>query len=215
MMRMTKNLLKRQMKIRRVVERDWSASVLACIRTKEATGTVALQSIRLLSLLALIVMASVSMAAAPSDESDVRNAVQRIFDQLKNGQYSALYDSLPSSSRTRISRERLVQGLQRSQNMFQLQRIEIGAVRVSGNIAVVDTTMYARVSRPIEADGKLVVQQYLIRENGAWRVATGDTATINSFLKNNPTFARKFPIKKPNAYINQNGTWVAIPLGRR
>lgn len=183
---MTKNLVKRQMK-----------------------------NSRLMILLTLIVMASVSLAAAPSDESDVRNAVQRIFDQLKNGQYSALYDSLPSSSRTRISRERLVQGLQRSQNMFQLQRIEIGAVRVSGNIAVVDTTMYARVSRPIEADGKLVVQQYLIRENGGWRVATGDTATINSFLKNNPTFARKFPIKKPNAYINQNGTWVPIPLGRR
>ena len=170
---------------------------------------------RILILLALMVLAPAAPGASPSDESDVRNAVQRIFDQLKNGQYGALYDSLPSSSRKRISRERLVQGLQRSQNMFQLQRIEIGAVRVAGNIAVVDTTMYARLSRPIEADGKLVVQQYLVRENGGWRVATGDTATINSFLKNNPSFARKFPIKKPNAFINQNGQWVPIPLGRR
>jgi hypothetical protein len=170
---------------------------------------------RILVLLALIIMTPVSVAALPSDESDVRNAVQRIFDQLKNGQYGELYDSLPSSSRTRISREQLVRGLQRSQNMFQLQRIEIGTVRVSGNIAVVDTTMYARLSRPIEADGKLVVQQYLVRENGAWRVATGDTATINSFLKNNPSFAHKFPIKKPSAYINQNGKWVPVPLGRR
>jgi len=170
---------------------------------------------RMLVLLALIIMTPASVAALPSDESDVRNAVQRIFDQLKNGQYGELYDSLPSSSRTRISREQLVRGLQRSQNMFQLQRIEIGTVRVSGNIAVVDTTMYARLSRPIEADGKLVVQQYLVRENGAWRVATGDTATINSFLKNNPSFARKFPIKKPSAYINQNGKWVPVPLGRR
>jgi len=170
---------------------------------------------RILVLLALIIMTPAWVAALPSDEFDVRNAVQRIFDQLKNGQYGELYDSLPSSSRTRISREQLVRGLQRSQNMFQLQRIEIGTVRVSGNIAVVDTTMYARLSRPIEADGKLVVQQYLVRENGAWRVATGDTATINSFLKNNPSFARKFPIKKPSAYINQNGKWVPVPLGRR
>ncbi len=155
------------------------------------------------------------VAAAPSDESEVRAAVQRIFDQLKAGQYEALYDSLPSSSRTRISRERLVKGLQGTRNMYQLERIEIGAVRVSGNLAVVDTVMYARIVKPLDADGKLVVQQYLIREEGSWRVATGDTATINRFLKSNPAFARKFPIKKPRAYINQNGKWIEVPLGRR
>lgn len=150
-----------------------------------------------------------------SDESDVRSTVQRVFDQLKGGQYEALYDSLPSSSRARISRDRLVQGLRRSQDMLQLQRIEIGAVRVSGNLAVVDTTMYAHISKPFDGDGKLVVQQYLIREEGSWRVATGDNATINSFLKNNPTFARKFPIKKPQAFVNSNGKWIPVPLGRR
>jgi hypothetical protein len=156
-----------------------------------------------------------TVAAAPSDESDVRAAVQRIFDQLKAGQYEALYDSLPSSSRARISRDRLVKGLQGTRNMYQLERIEIGAVRVSGNLAVVDTVMYARIVKPLDADGKLVVQQYLIREEGSWRVATGDTATINRFLRSNPAFARKFPIKKPRAYINQNGKWMEVPLGRR
>ena len=159
--------------------------------------------------------ALLNTALAASDESDVRSAVQHIFDQLKNGQYEAVYDSLPSASRARISRDKLVQGLRRSQSMFQLQRIDIGAVRVAGNIAVVDTTMYAHVKQPFDADGKLVVQQYLIREDGKWRVATGDTATINSFLKNNPTFARKFPIKKTRAFVNQNGNWIEIPLGRR
>jgi hypothetical protein len=154
-------------------------------------------------------------AARPSDETDVRNAVQRIFNQLKSGDYESLYDSLPSSSRSRISRERLVQGLQRSQSVFQLQRIEIGAVRVSGNLAVVDTVMYAHVTQPLDADGKLVVQQYLVREDGSWRVATGDKATINNFLKNNPSFGKKFPIKQPQAFINQNGKWIPVPLGRR
>jgi hypothetical protein len=163
----------------------------------------------------LFLMLSRTVAAAPSDESEVRAAVQRIFDQLKAGQYEALYDSLPSSSRARMSRERLVKGLQGTRNMYQLERIEIGAVRVSGNLAVVDTVMYARIVKPLDADGKLVVQQYLIREDASWRVATGDTATINRFLKNNPAFARKFPIKKPRAYINQNGKWLEVPLGRR
>ncbi len=165
--------------------------------------------------LGFLTSASRTPAAMPSDESEVRSAVQHIFDQLKAGQYEALYDSLPSSSRARISRERLVNGLQGTRNLYQLERIEIGAVRVSGNLAVVDTVMYAHIAKPFDADGKLVVQQYLIREEGSWRVATGDTATINRFLKNNPAFARKFPIKRARAYINQNGKWVEVPLGRR
>lgn len=157
-----------------------------------------------------------SVQAAPvSDESDVRATVQRVFDQLKSGQYETLYAGLPSSSRARISRDRFVSGLQRTRDMYQLQRIEIGAVRVSANLAVVDTTMYAHISKPFDADGKLVVQQYLIREDGSWRVATGDTATINRFLKANPVFARKFPIKRPRASIYQNGKWIEIPMGRR
>ena len=153
--------------------------------------------------------------AAASDEPEVRSAVQRIFDQLKSGQYESLYDSLPSSSRSRVSRDRFVKALQETRNMYQLQRLEIGRVRVSGNLAVVDTTMYAHIAQPLNGDGKLVVQQYLIREDGSWRVATGDRATIDRFLKSNPAFARKFPIKRTRAYINQNGQWIEIPLGRR
>jgi len=165
--------------------------------------------------LGFLTSASRRVAATPSDELEVRSAVQHIFDQLKAGQYESLYDSLPSSSRARLSRERLVNGLQGTRNLYQLERIEIGAVRVSGNLAVVDTVMYARIAKPFDADGKLVVQQYLVREEGSWRVATGDTATINRFLKNNPAFARKFPIKRARAYINQNGKWVEVPLGRQ
>src|SRR5262249_46395809 len=131
-----------------------------------------------IALLILICGLAAMSTAAPSDESDVRNAVQHIFNQLKSGQYGSLYDSLPSSSRARISRERLVDGLQRSQNFLKLQRIEIGTVSVSGNLAVVDTVMYVHLTQPLDADGKLLVQQYLIREDGGWKVATGDNATI-------------------------------------
>ena len=88
----------------------------------------------LICALSILVTASVA-AATPSDESDVRNAIQHTFDQLKNGQYAALYDSLPSSTRSRLSKDRFVNGLQQSQGFFQLQRIEIGPVRVSGDIA--------------------------------------------------------------------------------
>jgi len=170
-------------------------------------------SVFITAIFVLLITASAAFAA-PSDQSDVRAAVQRIFDQLKNGEYSSLYDALPSSARSRTTRERLAQGLQRTQDTFELQKIDIGAVNVSGNLAVVDTTMYAHV-KPLNADGKLVVQQYLVREDGSWRVATGDTATINRFLQSNPAFAKRFPIRKPQAFVYQNNKWVPIPLGQR
>ena len=163
-------------------------------------------------LLITLLIASSAALAAPSDQSDVRAAVQRIFNQLKNGEYSSLYDALPSSARSRTTRERLAQGLQRTQDTFDLQKIDIGSVSVAGNLAVVDTTMYAHV-KPLNADGKLVVQQYLIREDGGWRVATGDTATINRFLQSNPGFAKRFPIRRPQAFVYQNNKWVPLPLG--
>ncbi|HVS20609.1 MAG TPA: hypothetical protein VHD88_02110 [Pyrinomonadaceae bacterium] len=146
--------------------------------------------------------------ATPSDQTEVRSAVQHIFEQLKAGKYEALYDSLPSSTRARMTRDRFVAALQNTRNLYQLDRIEIGAVRVSGDLAVVDTVMYARIAQPFNADGKLVVQQYLVREDGSWRVATGDRATIDRFLKSNPSFARRFPIKRPRPFIKQNGQWV-------
>ncbi len=153
-----------------------------------------------------------SFNATPADEAAVRSAVTRIFDQLRTGKYEALYDALPSSSRARISRERFVAGLQRSRNLYQLERIEVGPVHLAGNLAVVDTVMYARIAKPFDTEGKLVAQQYLVREDGSWRVATGDNATIDRFLKSNPGFARRFPIRKTRAYIKQDGKWVEFNL---
>ena len=148
-----------------------------------------------------------------ADQTEVRNTVLRTFNQLKAGEYGALYDSLPASSRSLRSRERFVTALRRTRDLYRLDSIEIGAVRIAGDLAVVDTVMYGHIAKPIEGDGKLVVQQYLVKENGSWRVATGDRATIDRFLKNNPSFARKFPIKRTRAFIKNDGKWAEVPLG--
>ena len=176
--------------------------------------------IRLTSIVICILAAAVLLLTptdkvSASDESDVRAAIQRVFNQLKSGQYDALYDGLPSSFRGRIAKDRFINGLQRTQNIYRLDRIEVGAVHASGNIAVADTTMYGHVTQPFEADGKIIVQQYLVREDNQWRVATGDNATINRFIHANPAFARRFPIRRPRAFVNQNGKWTEVPLGRR
>ena len=152
-----------------------------------------------------------------SDQTDVRDTVQNVFDQLKSQNYSALYDLLPGSSRNRMSRDRFVSALQRAQGLYQLDSIDIGAIKVMGNLAVVDTVLYGRVIKPIQAEGKIVVQQYLLREDGKWRVATGDQSTVRKFLASNPDFSKSFKISQPRIFIKQNDKWIEFnaPRGNR
>ena len=158
----------------------------------------------------LLTCAMTLTAASVSDEAEARNVAQEVFSQLKSGQYGALYDRLPAASRERISRERFTSALRRTQDMYKLDRLEIGAVRVSGNMAVVDTVMYGRLLRPVESEGKIAAQQYLVREDGQWRVATGDRTTVRRFLAANPRFAKKFSIREPRVYMKRDGRWVDV-----
>jgi hypothetical protein len=159
-------------------------------------------------LVLVVALISISIAVKASDQSDVRSTVQNVFEQLKSRNYEALYDSLPGASRKRMSRDRFVNALQRAQDFYQLDRMDIGVVKVMGDLAVVDTVLYVRVVNPIQAEGKIVVQQYLLREDGKWRVATGDQSSVKKFLADNPGFSRGFRIRSPRIYVKQNGTWV-------
>ncbi len=159
-------------------------------------------------VLLLIVVAHPARAAR--DEAEVRGVVERIFQQLKTGDYDALYETLPTAQQRRITRERFTRALGRTRELYILDRMEIGAIRTSNDLAVVDTVMYGRVLRPIQSEGKIVAQQYLVREDGRWRVATGDRATVQRFLASNPSFARKFPLQKPRIYVKRDGRWVDV-----
>lgn len=156
----------------------------------------------------LFAMVVSPVAAFASEESEVRGTVERVFQQLKSKDYSSLYDLLPSSSRTRMTRQRFTNALKRAQDMYLLERMDVGRVRVAKDLAVVDTVLYGRLVKPVETEGKIVVQQYLVREDGKWRVATGDTGTTKRFLAANPGFGKQFPIKRPRIYVKQNGGWI-------
>src|SRR5688572_31791434 len=66
------------------------------------------------------------------------------------------------------------------------------------------TTLFRSVVNPIQAEGKIVAQQYLIREEGKWRVATGDQPTVKKFLASNPAFGKGFRIRAPQIFIKQD-----------
>jgi hypothetical protein len=115
-----------------------------------------------------------------------------------------------------MSKERFVSSLERAQGIYQLDRLDVGAIKIMGNLAVVDTVLYGRVTVPVQAEGKIVAQQYLIRENGQWRIATGDQSTVRKFLSANPSFAKSFKIRQPRIYVKQNAKWVEfMPPARK
>jgi hypothetical protein len=154
--------------------------------------------------------AASSRSAAADDKAEVRGAVRQAFQQLKSHEYGALYDALPSASQRRISRERFTGALRRTGDLYELDRMEIGAVRVSGDVAAVDTVMYGRVARPVESDAKVIAQQYLVREDGRWRVVVGDRATVRGLLADYPGFTKKYPVRDPRIYVRRDGRWVDI-----
>jgi hypothetical protein len=166
-------------------------------------------------LLLIVAVVGLPISAQASDESEVRNVVNEVFEQLKSHDYSRLYDVLPGSARNRMSRDRFVNALQRAQGIYQLDRLEVGTVKVSGNLAVVDTVLFGRVTIPAAMEGKIVVQQYLVREDGKWRVATGDQSTIKKVLAANPGFSKGFRIKQPRIYVKQDGKWVEFSAPTR
>ena len=167
------------------------------------------------SFVVAVLIVSAGAVVKASDQTDVRATVQNVFEQLKSHNYDALYDFLPGASRNRMSRDRFVSALQRAQDFYQLDRMDIGAVKVMGNLAVVDTVLYGKVVAPIQAEGKIVVQQYLLREDGKWRVATGDQSSVKKFLAANPGFSKGFKIHQPRVYVKQNGAWVEFNAPRR
>ncbi len=160
--------------------------------------------------ISLCAFASAKPKTAATGSGEVRSAVERAFQQLRAGEYDALYDVLPSTSQKRITRERFNSALLRTRDMYQLEKLELGAVSISGNMAVVETTIYGHVLRPFEGEGKIAAQQYLVREDGRWRIAATDRTTQKQLLAEHPDFARRFPVREPRIYFKRDGRWIDL-----
>ena len=163
----------------------------------------------LLAIIFLILCAfCFATTARAANEAEVRGVVQQTFEQLRGGDYASLYDRLPSASRRRISRNQFVNQLQRTRNLYELERLEINSVRVSGDVAVADTTAYGQIKTPFQGEGKIILRQYLVREDGEWRVAIEDRAGVQRLLASNRDFARRYPPRQPRFYLKRDGRWI-------
>jgi len=146
---------------------------------------------------------------------DARATVLAFFTLLKSQRYSSLYEYLPSKLQEQITREQLTTSLKRLETYITIERMEIGRVQQNGDYAVIDTTIYGRLKKPLkleteEADeGRITVQQFLFKEDNRWKVVTADNRARDYFIKRNPEFNKQFQFNLPRFEIKQEGQWRA------
>jgi hypothetical protein len=168
--------------------------------------------VAVLLLLVALTAGPAGAAAAPTPKA----AVQSFFNLLKAKDYGALYQFLPNQLQQQISRDQLVKSLSRLDEFIIIDRMAIGRVQEQGDLAVVDTTIFGRLKRPMEIRGQKIdtgrvsVQQLLVKEDGTWRVATADGSTRAAFLKRHPDFSEKFQLSRPEFATKQNGKWTRL-----
>ena len=166
--------------------------------------------VRLVAPLPALFMATVFFVQAANSP---KSAVTSFFNLLKTEQYGALYLHLPTKMQQRFSRERFILSVKRIGDYIRLERLEIGRVQQRGDYAVVDTTLYGRLKRPMELQGQTIsagrvfVQQFLVKEGTEWKVITADERVRTVFLEQNPDFSRDFEMKPPRLEFKQNDKW--------
>ena len=156
-----------------------------------------------------------AQSKTPRDKGP-RAVVLAFFAQLKAQEYDKLYEHLPAQLQQQLTREQLVAGLKRLPSFIELQRMEIGRGQQKDDTAVIDTTIFGTLKQPLKlngaevTEGRIVVQQYLVKENGQWKIATADERTRAFFLKRRPEFTQQFQLAPPQLSVKQNGQWQAF-----
>jgi hypothetical protein len=159
------------------------------------------------------------MSGAAQNENqskDARAAVNKFFLLLKSRSYPALYEFLPSDLQRQITREQLALSLMRLDSFITIERMEVGRVQARGDFAVVNTTIYGKLKKPVKvngeeiSEGRVAAQQLLFRESGQWKVVTADNRTQSYFLKRNAEFSKQFQLAQPRFEFRQKDGWAAM-----
>lgn len=158
--------------------------------------------------------------ATVNEETAIRGAIQRYFTLLKTGRYAQLYDSLPVSFQQQANREEVARSLGRLGEFLKLEQIEIGKIEQRGEIAVATTTILGALTRTITINnreirqGRVSSQQYLIRENRVWKIASANERTLRAFMKDHPEVEKLFPQTLTRFELLSDGKWIKMPGSR-
>ena len=173
-----------------------------------------------LVLLACLLVLAVETRAAIDETKAVRGTLERYFTLLKTGRYERVYDLLPLSAQGVTSRQEMAAGLSRLTELLRFEKIEIGRIEQKGGMAVAATAIYGTLAQPVTlngetiSQGRVTSQQYLIREQGRWKIASVNEVTLRLFLKEHPAAGTLFSQQYTRFELLRNGQWVRMPGSR-
>ncbi len=164
----------------------------------------------------LLLLGVGSLAQGNAGGRTPRAAVEQFFALLKAQQHDKLYDQLPAQLQQQLTRAQLSASLKRLDEFLVIEKMQLGRVQEHGEFAVVDTTIYGRLKKPMKINaqeinaGRATAQQYLRKENGQWKIITADERTRAAFLKQHPEFSQQFQLTRAGFEFKQNKQWQAF-----
>lgn len=168
----------------------------------------------LIVLIAIAAQALAAHAVTPqvNDEtkSAVEQAVRRTFEMIRAHDYRSAYLALPNEVRRVTTLQNFIADLRESESRYVADNIEIKDIQVADKFALAHTTMYGRTFYSRSAEGKIVIQQLLILEDGTWRVATGYKTFYKLLKKQQPELAKKYRIRAARVYTRDGNGWSEV-----
>lgn len=170
-------------------------------------------------LLLLLLVLTAPMKALPAgrasqahdqSEAAVAQSVKRAFELLRAHDYRNAYLALPNEVRKATTLQNFMAELREAEARYAAERIEVKDIQVAGNFALAHTTMYGRTFYPRRAEGKIVIQQLLVLEDGTWRVATSYKGFYKLLKKQQPELAKKYRIRTARVYMRDGNEWLDV-----
>jgi predicted DNA-binding protein YlxM (UPF0122 family) len=169
----------------------------------------------LLSIILIVTSAQIlptPAAAQANDEtkSAVEQAIKRTFEMVRAHDYRNAYLALPNEARRETTLQNFMADLRESESRYVADRIEVKDIQVADKFALAHTTMYGRTVYPRSAEGKIIIQQLLVLEDGTWRVATSFRAFYKLLKKQQPELAKKYRIRRARVYTRDGNGWSEV-----
>ena len=169
----------------------------------------------LLSIILIVTSAQIlpTLAAAQANDetkSAVEQAIKRTFEMIRAHDYRNAYLALPNEARRETTLQNFMADLRESESRYVAVRIEVKDIQVADKFALAHTTMYGRTVYPRSAEGKIIIQQLLVLEDGTWRVATSFRAFYKLLKKQQPELAKKYRIRRARVYTRDGNGWSEV-----
>ncbi|MBN2134111.1 MAG: hypothetical protein JW737_00120 [Acidobacteria bacterium] len=175
-----------------------------------------MKKISIALLLISLLLQSVILAQKTDEEllGEVQSAYAKYSTALIMGEFKTAYDCLSSSQKKTTNYKLFVEANEKMSKVTNLKASQLSSLKMKGKYAAAKAVIYLDFI-PEDKDkqvlnGKIETPVYFIKENGEWKIATGEEENMKIFLKQHPDAAKLMEPFKTQVYYKQKGIWIGF-----